>query len=103
MLKLADESAIICDLKLRVSLVIQATDKDITANFSTVYYEIIAVDPPFLVDRETGAVTTADVFTGRSGDVDKLTVIAYDNKGEDPSLTSTAILTVKLVYFQCSC
>lgn len=58
------------------------------------YYEIIAADPPYLVDRETGAVTTADVFTGRSGDIDKFPVVAYDNEGRDPSFTSTAVLTV---------
>ena len=59
------------------------------------YYEIVAVDPPYLVDRETGEVTTADVFTDRSGDIDQYTVIAYDNEGRDPSFTSTAVLTVR--------
>ena len=72
----------------------QAIDKDENDTFSTVYYEIIAVDPPYLVNRETGEVTTADTFTGRSGETDKFTVVAYDNRGNEPSFTSTAILTV---------
>ena len=58
------------------------------------YYEIIAVDPPYLVDRQTGEVTTADTFTGRSGEVDRFTVVAYDNEGAEPSFTSTAVLMV---------
>ena len=73
---------------------LQATDDDINATFSTIFYEIIAVDPPYLVDRETGEVTTADVFTGRSGEVDQFTVVAYDNMGNAPTFTATAILTV---------
>ena len=52
------------------------------------------MDPPYLVDRQTGEVTTADTFTGRSGEVDRLTVVAYDNEGGDPSFTATAVLTV---------
>ena len=52
------------------------------------------MDPPYLVNRETGEVTTADTFTGRSGETDKFTVVAYDNRGSEPSFTSTAILTV---------
>ena len=72
----------------------QAFDTDDNDTFSTVYYEIIAVDPPYLVNRDTGEVTTADTFTGRSGEIDRFTVVAYDNEGNEPSYTSTAILTV---------
>ncbi|CAI7993581.1 Protocadherin Fat 4 [Geodia barretti] len=80
--------------------VLKAIDKDENDTFSTVYYEIIAVDPPYLVNRETGEVTTADTFTGRSGETDKFTVVAYDNRGNEPSFTSTAILTVR-VFKEC--
>ena len=52
------------------------------------------MEPPYLVNRETGEVTTADTFTGRSGEIDRFTVVAYDNLGNEPSFTSTAILTV---------
>ena len=58
------------------------------------YYAIDEVDPPYLVDQETGEVTTADTFAGRSGERNRFTVVAYDNEGEEPSLTSTAVLTV---------
>ena len=73
---------------------LKALDGDENDTYSTVYYEIIAVDPPYLVDRETGEVTTADTFAGRSGEVDRFTVVAYDNRGTEPSFTSTAVLTV---------
>ena len=74
----------------------QAVDVDVNETYRRVFYEIIAVDPPYLVDRETGVVTTADVFTERSGEVDRYTVVAYDNEGREPSFTSTAVLTVRL-------
>ena len=74
----------------------QATDIDSNGTFSTVYFEIIELNAPFLVDRETGEVTTADVFTGRSGDIEKITVVAYDNEGRDPSLSARAVLTVRI-------
>jgi hypothetical protein len=80
--------------------VLQALDGDENDTFSTVYYEIIAVDPPYLVDRETGEVTTADTFADRSGEVDRFTVVAYDNKGAEPSFTATSVLTVR-VFRQC--
>jgi hypothetical protein len=75
---------------------LQATDIDSNGTFSTVYFEIIELNAPFLVDRETGEVTTADVFTGRSGDIEKITVVAYDNEGRDPSLSARAVLTVRV-------
>ena len=73
---------------------LQVIDGDDNETFSKVYYEIIAVESPYLVDRETGEVTTADTFTDRSGEVDRFTVVAYDNEGKEPSFTATAVLTV---------
>ena len=73
---------------------LQAHDQDSNVNYSTVFYEIIAVNPPFVVDRDTGAVVTAGIFRGRSGEIDRFTVRAYDNRGEIPSLSATAILSV---------
>ena len=72
----------------------QATDIDANETFRTVYYEFVELNPPFLVDRETGEVTTADIFTGRSGDIDTFIVEAYDNQGKDPSFRTRAVLTV---------
>lgn len=76
------------------SSILQAHDRDSSVNYSTVFYEIIAVNPPFVVDRDTGAVVTAGIFRGRSGEIDRFTVRAYDNMGEIPSLSATAILSV---------
>ena len=60
------------------------------------------MDPPYLVDRETGEVSTADTFTDRSGEVDRFTVVAYDNRGRQPSFTATAVLTVSACVCVCT-
>ena len=48
----------------------------------------------YLVDRDTGVVTTAGVFTGLSGTLDMVKVRAYDNFGEVPTFATEANMEV---------
>ena len=49
---------------------------------------------PYVVDRDSGVVTTAGVFTGDSGVIHSIEVEAYDNFGIPPTNRRTGILTV---------
>lgn len=57
-------------------------------------YSIITSQVPYLIDSETGVVTTAGVFKGLSGTVHEVEVRAFDNFGNLPSLASTAKMMV---------
>lgn len=74
-------------------LVIQATDAD-TLNGSIVWFEIVTPQVPYLVDRDTGIVTTAGLFTGLSGTNNQIMVRAFDNFGLVPTFTTNDILNV---------
>ena len=50
---------------------------------------------PYLVDRDSGDVTTAGVFSGLSGARHEVTVRAFDNLGNTPTLTATATMIVR--------
>ena len=73
----------------------QATDADI-GNNSIVYFRIQSNNVPYVVDRDSGAVTTAGVFSGLSGGVNNVEVVAFDNFGNPPSNRRVAILNVSL-------
>ena len=74
---------------------LQATDADIGSG-QVVWFEFTTPQVPFLVDRDSGVVTTSGVFTGLSGTRYTVTIRAYDNKGVQPSLSTTTSLVVSL-------
>ena len=74
-------------------LILQATDADI-GNNSIVYFRILSNNVPYVVDRDSGVVTTAGVFTGLSGTIHNVEVEAFDNFGIPPTNRRTGILTV---------
>ena len=76
---------------------LQATDADV-GNNSIVYFRILSNNVPYVVDRDSGVVTTAGVFTGLSGVIHRIEVEAYDNFGLPPTNRRTGILTVSHVY-----
>lgn len=49
---------------------------------------------PYLVDRDTGVVTTAGVFTGLSGTRHEVTMRAFDNFGIVPTFSATDVMIV---------
>ena len=57
----------------------QATDRDIGSG-QVVWFEFTTTQVPFIVDRDSGVVTTADVFNGQTGTRYTIPVRAYDNK-----------------------
>ena len=71
----------------------QATDADV-GNNSIVYFRILSNNVPYVVDRDSGVVTTAGVFTGLSGVIHRVEVEAFDNFGIPPTNRRTGILTV---------
>ena len=75
----------------------QATDADI-GNNSIVYYRILSTNMPYVVDRDSGVVTTAGVFAGLSGTIDRVEVEAYDNFGIPPTNRNVSMLNVSHVY-----
>ena len=74
---------------------LQATDADIGSG-QVVWFEFSTPQVPFLVDRDSGVVTTSGVFTGLSGTRYTIEIRAYDNKGVQPSLSTTTSLVVSL-------
>ena len=60
----------------------------ITALSISVYYV------PYVVDRDSGVVTTAGVFAGLSGTIHNVEVETFDNFGIPPTNRRTGILTV---------
>ena len=74
---------------------LQATDSDIGSG-QVVWFEFTTPQVPFLVDRDSGVVTTSGVFQGLSGTRYTITIRAYDNKGVQPSLSTTTSLIVSL-------
>ena len=72
---------------------VQATDADI-GDHALVYYNIITGQVPYLIDRDTGVVTTAGIFKGLSGTVHVVEVRAFDNLGNSPSLSTTSMMQV---------
>ncbi len=74
----------------------QAIDSD-SLNGSIVWFEIVTPQVPYLVDRDTGVVTTAGVFSGLSGTRQEVTMRAYDNFGKVPTFSSMEIMIVSTV------
>ena len=74
---------------------LQATDSDIGSG-QVVWFEFTTPQVPFLVDRDSGVVTTSGVFQGLSGTRYTVAIRAYDNKGVQPSLSTTTSLVVSL-------
>ena len=79
-----------------VCMVFQATDAD-TLNGSIVWFEIVTPQVPYLVDRDTGVVTTAGVFRGLTGTRYNVEVRAFDNFGNSPSFSTAANMEVRPV------
>ena len=77
-------------------LILQATDADI-GNNSVVYFRILSNNVPYVVDRDSGVVTTAGVFTGLSGTIHNVEVEAFDNFGIPPTNRRTGIVTVSFL------
>ena len=74
----------------------QATDADV-GNNSIVYFRILSNNVPYVVDGDSGVVTTAGVFTGLSGTIHNVEVEAFDNFGIPPTNRRTGILTVSFL------
>lgn len=74
----------------------QATDLD-SDNGSVVWFSIETQDAPFVVDRDTGVVTTAGIFKGQSGITLEVQVRAFDNFGIAPTLSTLSILSVSYI------
>ena len=53
-------------------------------------------DTPFVVDRDTGVITTAGIFRGQSGNTLTAQVGAFDNYGMPPTLSTTATFSVSV-------
>ena len=75
---------------------IQATDADI-GNNSIVYYRILSNNVPYVVDRDSGVVTTAGVFAGLSGTIHNVEVEAYDNFGIPPTNRRSSEMNVSQI------
>lgn len=69
-----------------------------SGNGSVVWYSIVSQDSPFVVDRDTGVITTAGVFRGQSGMTLQVQVRAFDNFGIPPTQSTTATLSVSIAY-----
>ena len=78
---------------IRNNTIPQAMDRDIGSG-QVVWFEFTTTQVPFIVDRDSGVVTTADVFHGQTGTRFTIPVRAYDNKGVQPSLSTTNSLIV---------
>ena len=74
----------------------QATDDDV-GNNSIVYFRILSNNVPYVVDRDSGVVTTAGVFTGLRGVIHRVQVEAFDNFGITPTNRRTGIMTVSSI------
>ncbi len=71
-------------------------------NGSIVWFEIATPQVPYLVDRDTGVVTTAGVFTGLSGIRHEVTMRAFDNFGQAPTFSTTDIMIVRWSTYICT-
>lgn len=60
-----------------------------------VYFEIVTGSVPYLVDIDDGVVTTGGSFRGRSGNIDEISVRAYDNLGNVPTLSTMDTMMVR--------
>ena len=78
----------------------KATDAD-TGNGSVVWFSIESPDAPFVVEKDTGEVTTAGVFRGQSGTSLAVQIRAYDNFGMPPTQSNSSILTVSAQFDEC--
>ena len=58
------------------------------------WFSIESQDAPFVVDRDTGVVTTAGIFRGLSGMTLQVQVRAFDNFGKPPTQSTLATLSV---------
>ena len=76
--------------------IFQATDADV-GNNSIVYFRILSNNVPYVVDRDSGVVTTAGVFAGMSGTIHNVEVEAFDNFGIPPTNRRTGILIVSFL------
>ena len=77
----------------------QATDAD-TGNGSIVWYRIETENAPFVVDLDTGVVTTVGIFKGQSGTSLEVVVRAFDNFGTPPTQSSTGTMIVSMISYQ---
>lgn len=59
-----------------------------------IWFSIETANAPFVVDRDTGEVTTAGVFRGLSGTTIHVQVRAFDNFGVSPTLFTVDTLAV---------
>ena len=77
----------------------QATDRD-TGMHAVVWYELTATGNPFVVQRETGVISTSSTFTELAGTKYVLNVEAFDNQGISPSLRNETIINVSVKIVQ---
>ena len=59
-----------------------------------VWFQIETEDSAFVVDQDTGDVSTAGVFRGLSGTTLQVQVRAFDNFGIPPTLSTVDTLSV---------
>ena len=65
-----------------------------TGNGSVIWFGIDSPNAPFVVDQDTGVVTTAGVFRGLSGETIDVQVRAFDNFGVSPTEFTIDTLSV---------
>lgn len=73
----------------------QTTDMDI-GNHSVPWYELENTDVPYIIDRETGVMSTTALFRDKIGQIYYNRIRVYDNYGEAPSLFTLCDLRVCL-------
>ena len=71
----------------------QTTDRDV-GNHSVAQYELIGDELPFVIERDTGILSTVAVFHDKVGTMYTARVRAYDNYGVTPSLSTLCDLRV---------
>lgn len=62
-----------------------------------IWFSIESPNAPFVVDQDTGVVTTAGVFRGLSGETINVQVRAFDNFGVTPTEFTIDTLSVSAI------
>ena len=63
-------------------------------NHSVHWYELENTDVPYLIERETGVMTTTALFRDKIGQIYYNRIRVYDNYGQAPSLFALCDLRV---------
>ncbi len=71
----------------------QVTDPDL-GDGQVIVFSILTGGVPYVVDVDTGVMTSAGLFRGLSGTRHEVQVEARDNKGDDPYLAANDTMVV---------